>query len=194
LGLGDWTSKRGRVLGVEPDAAVAVEQPVAEAPGIAQLRLEGPAVDSPIDQFGAAVLPGGSDDSQTHAEESLLFPTGELLHGHGWSAQQVDGEAEGSVEQTRAVGRSKKVLLSLPLLTLMILVSGCEELRKDTSSLLIPSFQRSEIFGFIAGLGTTFAVLPDLLAMLRRRSSAGMNPRMAAIYGLFKSSGSTTVC
>jgi MtN3 and saliva related transmembrane protein len=63
----------------------------------------------------------------------------------------------------------------------MILVSGCEELRKDTSSLLIPSFQRSEIFGFIAGLGTTFAVLPDLLAMLRRRSSAGMNPRMAAI-------------
>ena len=105
LGLGGWTSKRGRVLGVEPDAAVAVEQPVAEAPGIAQLRLEGPAVDSPIDQFGAAVLPGGSDDSQTHAEESLLFPTGELLHGHGWSAQQVDGEAEGSVEQTRAVGR-----------------------------------------------------------------------------------------
>ena len=68
----------------------------------------------------------------------------------------------------------------------MILVSGCEELRKDTSSLLIPSFQRSEIFGFIAGLGNHLAVLPDLLAMLRRRSSAGMNPRMAAIIGNFQ--------
>ena len=77
--------------------------------------------------------------------------------------------------------RSKKVLLSLPLLTLMILVSGCKEFLRDTSSLLIPSFQRSEIFGFIAGLGNHLAVLPDLLAMLRRRSSAGMNPRMAAI-------------
>jgi hypothetical protein len=28
--------------------------------------------------------------------------------------------------------------------------------------------------------------LPDLLAMLRRRSSAGMNPRMAAIIGIFQ--------
>jgi len=44
-----------------------------------------------------------------------------------------------------------------------------------------PSFQRSEIFGIVAGFGTTFAGLPDLLSMLKRRSSAGMNPRMAAI-------------
>ena len=84
------------------------------------------------------------------------------------------------------MSRLKKVLLSPLLLTLIVLVSGCEELRRDTSSLLIPSFQRSEIFGFVAGLGTTFAVLPDLLAMLRRRSSAGMNPRMAAIIGTFQ--------
>jgi MtN3 and saliva related transmembrane protein len=35
----------------------------------------------------------------------------------------------------------------------------------------------------VAGLGTTFAALPDLIAMLKRRSSKGMNPRMAAIYG-----------
>ena len=86
----------------------------------------------------------------------------------------------------RVMSRLKKVLLSPLLLTLIVLVSGCEELRRDTSSLLIPSFQRSEIFGFVAGLGTTFAVLPDLLAMLRRRSSAGMNPRMAAIIGTFQ--------
>jgi len=38
----------------------------------------------------------------------------------------------------------------------------------------------------VAGFGTTFAALPDLIAMLRRRSSAGMNPRMAAIMGVFQ--------
>jgi MtN3 and saliva related transmembrane protein len=35
-------------------------------------------------------------------------------------------------------------------------------------------------------LGTTFAAVPDLVAMLKRRSSAGMNPRMAAIMGTFQ--------
>ena len=56
----------------------------------------------------------------------------------------------------------------------------------DTRSLLIPRFQRSEISGFVAGIGTTFAAVPDLVAMLRRRSSAGMNPRMAAIMGVLQ--------
>ena len=64
---------------------------------------------------------------------------------------------------------------------------GCQNLvPRDTHSLLIPRFQRSEIFGFIAGLGTTFAAVPDLVAMLRRRSAAGMNPRMAGIMGVFQ--------
>ena len=68
-----------------------------------------------------------------------------------------------------------------------IVLYGCQEfVPQDTSSLLIPKFQRSEIFGFLAGFGTTFAAMPDLFAMLRRRSSAGMNPRMAAIMGLFQ--------
>jgi MtN3 and saliva related transmembrane protein len=53
-------------------------------------------------------------------------------------------------------------------------------------SLLIPRFQRSDIFGLVAGFGTTFAAVPDLVAMFRRRSSAGMNPRMAAILGIFQ--------
>jgi uncharacterized protein with PQ loop repeat len=35
-------------------------------------------------------------------------------------------------------------------------------------------------------MGTTFAGLPDLIAMFRRRSSAGMNPRMATILGIFQ--------
>ena len=69
----------------------------------------------------------------------------------------------------------------------MIVLQGCESLGiHDTASLLVPSFQRSEIFGIVAGFGTTFAGLPDLLSMLKRRSSAGMNPRMAAIMCVFQ--------
>jgi MtN3 and saliva related transmembrane protein len=44
----------------------------------------------------------------------------------------------------------------------------------------------TQIIGFVAGFGTTFAALPDLIAIVRRRSSAGMNPRMAAITGTFQ--------
>ena len=68
-----------------------------------------------------------------------------------------------------------------------VLLRGCEDLvPHDVSSLLIPRFRRSEIVGFVAGFGTTFAAVPDLVAMLRRRSSEGMNPRMAAIMGVFQ--------
>lgn len=69
----------------------------------------------------------------------------------------------------------------------LLMLCGCEDLvPHDTRSLLIPRFQRSEIIGFVAGLGTTFAAVPDLVGMLKRRSSAGMNPRMAAIMGVFQ--------
>jgi MtN3 and saliva related transmembrane protein len=56
----------------------------------------------------------------------------------------------------------------------------------DTEKLIRPSTDVSEIVGFLAGFGTTFAAFPDLLAMLRRRSSEGMNPRMGAIMGAFQ--------
>jgi len=69
----------------------------------------------------------------------------------------------------------------------VVTLCACQDLvPKDVESLLIPTFRRSEIFGFVAGLGTTFASVPDLIGMLRRRSSAGMNPRMAAIMGIFQ--------
>ena len=72
------------------------------------------------------------------------------------------------------------------VLTLAVLC-GCGELVPlDTQSLIAPRLRRSEIFGFLAGLGTTFAAIPDLIAMFKRRSSAGMNPRMAAIMGTFQ--------
>lgn len=69
----------------------------------------------------------------------------------------------------------------------VLALCGCDELvPHDTKSLLLPSFQRSEIVGLVAGFGTTFAALPDLIAMLRRRSSKGMSPRMCAIMGTFQ--------
>ena len=69
----------------------------------------------------------------------------------------------------------------------LITLCGCEDLvPRDTASFLIPHLYRSEIVGFLAGMGTTFAALPDLVAMLRRRSSAGVNPRMALITGVFQ--------
>lgn len=73
------------------------------------------------------------------------------------------------------------------VLLLSLVIQGCQDLApRDTPSLFIPRFQRSELFGFIAGLGTSFASVPDLVAMLRRPSSAGNNPRMAAIMGIFQ--------
>jgi uncharacterized protein with PQ loop repeat len=68
----------------------------------------------------------------------------------------------------------------------VIILAGCEAVIQDTESLLLPPFRRSEVVGFVAGLGTTFAALPDLLAMLKQRSCKGMNPRMAAIMGVFQ--------
>jgi MtN3 and saliva related transmembrane protein len=73
------------------------------------------------------------------------------------------------------------------LLPSVIALQGCRSLGiHDTASLLAPSFNRSEIVGFVAGFGTTFAALPDLFAMLKRRTSAGMNPRMAGIMCVFQ--------
>ena len=84
------------------------------------------------------------------------------------------------------MGRFNKVALAVVLMSLITLV-GCQDLvPHDTSSLLVPRFHRSEILGFVAGFGTTFAAVPDLVAMLRRRSSAGMNPRMSGIMGVFQ--------
>ena len=81
---------------------------------------------------------------------------------------------------------SNRVTLGVLLLSVLTLF-GCEDLViRDTSSLLVPRFQRSEILGLVAGFGTTFAAVPDLVAMLKRRSSAGINPRMAGITGVFQ--------
>lgn len=43
-----------------------------------------------------------------------------------------------------------------------------------------------DIIGFVAGFGTTFAAMPDPIAMLKRRSCQGTKPTMAAIMGTFQ--------
>ncbi len=69
----------------------------------------------------------------------------------------------------------------------VITLYGCEELViRDASSLLLPRFQQSEVLGIVAGFGTTFAAVPDLVKMFRRRSSKGINPTMAGIMGVFQ--------
>jgi uncharacterized protein with PQ loop repeat len=82
----------------------------------------------------------------------------------------------------------RRVIYYLAVLFLsMITLCGCQDLvPRDTPSLLDPKLQRSEVVGVLAGFGTTFAAVPDLVAMLKRRSSAGMNPRMTAIMGTFQ--------
>ena len=81
----------------------------------------------------------------------------------------------------------RRTLQLLCVLFGVTILAGCGELAiEDPASLVLPSFRRSDVVGFLAGLGTTFAALPDLIGMLKRRSSKGMNPRMAAIMGSFQ--------
>jgi hypothetical protein len=71
--------------------------------------------------------------------------------------------------------RFNKVTLVV-LLPSLIALFGCEHLASiDKPSLLFPGLHRSEVLGILAGFGTTVASMPDLIAMLKRRSSAGMN-------------------
>ena len=79
-----------------------------------------------------------------------------------------------------------RMMRSVVLLS-VIMLSGCTGLEViDTTSLFLPKFHRSEVLGFVAGFGTTFAAVPDLIKMLRRRSSKGMNPMMVSIMGIFQ--------
>jgi len=83
------------------------------------------------------------------------------------------------------MSRFKQVVFAALLLGL-ILLSGCQHLVIDTDKIVRSDTDLPEIVGIIAGFGTTFAAFPDLLAMMRRRSSEGMNPRMGAIMGAFQ--------
>jgi len=84
---------------------------------------------------------------------------------------------------TSRINRGQACIFVLSLLPLV----GCRDLTPHHLELLVkPNTELSEIVGFLAGLGTTFAAFPDLVAMLKRRSSLGMNPRMGTIMGVFQ--------
>ena len=105
---------------------------------------------------------------------SEIPAAGESRRGPGKGATLLGSEC---------IGRMARGVLLLSVITLC----GCEDLAvHDTSSLLVPSFQRSEIVGIVAGFGTTFAAVPDLIKMFKRRSSKGINPTMAGIMGVFQ--------
>ena len=81
--------------------------------------------------------------------------------------------------------RCNNMMLAALFLSLLVL-TGCQHLVVDTDKIIKSDIDLPEIVGIVAGFGTTFAAFPDLLAMLRRRSSEGMNPRMGAIMGAFQ--------
>ena len=83
------------------------------------------------------------------------------------------------------MSRGNQVLF-LVLSVSVVALTGRQHLVIDAEKLTRPSTEMSEIVGFIAGLGTTFAAFPDLLPMLRRRFPKAMNPRMRAIMGAFQ--------
>jgi uncharacterized protein with PQ loop repeat len=73
------------------------------------------------------------------------------------------------------------------LLLSATMLGGCESVEViDAPTLLFPGLHKSELYGFVAGFGTTFAAVPDLIGMLRRRSSKGVNPTMAGIIAVFQ--------
>ena len=84
------------------------------------------------------------------------------------------------------ITRCNKLTIAFLLLSLTMFDSCQDLVPRDVQSVLFSGFRRSEIFGFLAGLGTTFAALPDLLRMFKRRSHLGMNPMMATIMGAFQ--------
>jgi uncharacterized protein with PQ loop repeat len=84
------------------------------------------------------------------------------------------------------MSRFNRALLSAVFVFSLLLLTGCQRLVIDTEKIVRSDTDLPEIVGVIAGFGTTFAAFPDFLAMLKRRSSLGMNPRMGAIMGAFQ--------
>jgi len=83
------------------------------------------------------------------------------------------------------MGRFNRVPFGV-LFLILVSLTGCRQLAINTARLIKPDVELSEIVGLLAGFGTTFAAFPDLMAMLKRRSSLGMKPRMSAITGTFQ--------
>src|SRR6476619_6568392 len=81
------------------------------------------------------------------------------------------------------------------LVAILAGLCGCDQLViQDTSSLLVPHLQRSEIVGIVAGFGTTFAAMPSpSISFMRWRVDGlqlGVMHRSRVVFGM-GSSGET---
>jgi uncharacterized protein with PQ loop repeat len=83
------------------------------------------------------------------------------------------------------MNRFSKAMLAVISLS-VIPLGACQHLVVDADRIMKSHIDLPEMVGIVAGGGTTVAAFPDLLAMLRRRSSEDMNPRMGAIMGAFQ--------
>ena len=68
------------------------------------------------------------------------------------------------------MSRFRQVVFAALLLS-RILLTACQHLVIDADRIVRSDTDLPEIVGIIAGFGTTLAAFPDLLAMLKRRSS-----------------------
>jgi hypothetical protein len=66
--------------------------------------------------------------------------------------------------------RRNNLVMLAAVVVCLVPLAGCQYLVIDKEKLFRLG-EVSEIVGFLAGFGTTFAAVPDLLAMLRRRSA-----------------------
>jgi uncharacterized protein with PQ loop repeat len=77
-----------------------------------------------------------------------------------------------------------KTVRGAAFLAFSLVLIGCSDyelIASEARSLFLPQFSRAEIFGFIAGLGSTVAPLANLIHICRRRSASGINPTMTLI-------------
>ena len=71
----------------------------------------------------------------------------------------------------------------------LITLCGCQDLvPHDTPSLLDPKFHRSDVVGIVAGFGTTFAAVPDLVAMHQATVKCWHEPKDDGNHGCLSGS------
>ena len=182
-----WHGSNGERLVVAVNYAPNQSQgylrlPFTDLPGC-QWRLQ--------DVIGAASYDRGGDDLQARGLYLDLPPwqyhVFELRPLHLRDVAPEESTAVTSHHADSSPSPWARLAELAALVPSVIALSGCVDLAvHDARSLLLPAFTRAEVVGFVAGLGTTFASFPDLIAMLKRRSSAGMNSRMAAIMCVFQ--------